>query len=96
MWARWERSPYLQHYSELLKSQYLGPELILARQQTRIAELLTHAYRTTDFWRNRLDGIGLIPADSNVVARWYRSGGSCDSWQCLRPCRERRRASPPC
>jgi hypothetical protein len=60
-WAVWERSPYLRRYRRLLRTQFDSPEVIRQRQWETIVSLLDHAYRTTRFWRGRLDVAGLEP-----------------------------------
>jgi phenylacetate-CoA ligase len=61
LWARWERSPYLQHYLLLRRTQFDAPEVIRSRQWQLLSSLLRHAYSTTPFWRQRLDQAGLHP-----------------------------------
>ncbi len=58
-WAAWERSPYLRHYRRLLRTQYDGPDTIRQRQWARIEHLVAHAWRTSPFWRQRLEAAGL-------------------------------------
>lgn len=58
-WATWERSPYLRHHRQLLRTQFDPPEAILRWQWERVESLLVHAYRTTRFWRRRLQEAGL-------------------------------------
>ncbi len=60
-WAAWERSPYLRHYRRLKKTQYDTPEVIQERQWQKVEQLIDHAYRTTGFYRQRLDSVGLAP-----------------------------------
>jgi phenylacetate-CoA ligase len=60
-WAAWERSPYLRHCRRLQRSQYHSPQRIRQDQWERIGQLLQHAYRTTRFWRERLDQSRLAP-----------------------------------
>ena len=60
-WAWWERSPYLRHYRRFLCTQFGRPKVIRERQWSQIKQLLAHAYDTTPFWRERLDGAGLAP-----------------------------------
>ncbi len=63
LWAAWERSPYLSHYKRLLKTQYDPPDVVRARQTERIREMVRHAYRTSKFWKERFDSLGLKPED---------------------------------
>jgi len=60
-WAAWERSPYLRHHRQLLRTQFEPPEVVRSRQWQRVESLLMHAYRTTRFWRSRLQEAGLEP-----------------------------------
>lgn len=61
LWARWEGSPYLAHYRRLLRTQYDPPGVVRVRQLAAVTDLLRHAYKTTPFWRQRLDGAGMRP-----------------------------------
>jgi phenylacetate-CoA ligase len=61
LWAMWEHSPYLRHYRRLLGTQFDPPEAIGRRQCEKVVTLLDHAYRTTRFWRARLQEAGLEP-----------------------------------
>ncbi|MBU4272656.1 MAG: phenylacetate--CoA ligase family protein [Planctomycetes bacterium] len=58
-WATWERSPYLRHHRQLVRTQYDPPEAIRRRQWEKLESLLNHAYQTTRFWRSRLQEAGL-------------------------------------
>ncbi len=60
-WAAWERSPYLRHQRRLLRTQFDPPQVIRQRQWEQIARLIEHAYRTTRFWKLRLERAGLTP-----------------------------------
>jgi phenylacetate-CoA ligase len=60
-WAAWERTPYLRHLRRLRRTQFDAPELIRRRQWERLSSLLEHAYRTTSFWRERFQAVGLMP-----------------------------------
>jgi phenylacetate-CoA ligase len=62
-WAIWEWSPYLKQCEKLRKTQY-GDRESLQGNQWRLAEsLLSHAYRTTPFWRSRFEEANLTPGD---------------------------------
>lgn len=63
LWAKWEKSPYLSHYKRLLKTQYDPPEMIRERQTQKMREMLSHAYSTCKFWKERFDSLGLKPND---------------------------------
>jgi phenylacetate-CoA ligase len=63
LWARWERSPYLQCYDILQCTQYDHPDRIREGQLQAIIDLLQHAYASTSFWRARLDWSGIRPQD---------------------------------
>lgn len=69
-WAAWERSPYLRHYRQLLRSQFDAPEVIRRGQWESITELLNHAYYTTDFYRARLQAAGLRPEEVDSFDRF--------------------------
>jgi phenylacetate-CoA ligase len=60
-WAVWERTPYLRQYRQLLRTQFDSPGSIRQVQWKKIDRLLDHAYRTTRFWKTRLDEAGLSP-----------------------------------
>jgi phenylacetate-CoA ligase len=62
-WSIWERSPYIIHYSRLLRSQYDRQEVIQQRQWKKVKELLNHAYRTVPFWKVRFEQAGITPDD---------------------------------
>jgi phenylacetate-CoA ligase len=63
LWAWHERSPYLRHYRKLRRTQYDAPEAIADRQWLALQRLLTHAYETVPFYRQRLDQTGIHPTD---------------------------------
>ena len=63
LWAMWEKSPYLSVYRQLLKTQYDPPDVIRQRQTERMREIITHAYKTCNFWKERFDGVGVKPED---------------------------------
>ena len=58
-WALWEHSPYLRHRRRLLRTQFDPPETIRRRQWERLHSLVEHASATTDFWRSRLQEVGV-------------------------------------
>jgi len=45
MWAKYERSPYLEHLKYLDKSQYLDSETISQIQWEKIRSLVEHSYK---------------------------------------------------
>lgn len=63
LWAMKERSPYLQHYKNLLRTQYRPLDEVLQNQWNRLKSLLEHAYAHTRFYRERFDSQGITPAD---------------------------------
>jgi phenylacetate-CoA ligase len=63
LWARWERSSYLNHHRQLELTQYDSLQVIQARQFSRLRALLTHAYETVPFYCDQWRRIGLYPAD---------------------------------
>jgi phenylacetate-CoA ligase len=60
-WAAWERSPYLRHCRRLRRTQFDRPDAIRQRQWQAIARIVRHAHETAPFWRERLDGSGVLP-----------------------------------
>ena len=69
-WAAWERSPYLRHYRKLIRTQYDPPATIRLHQWKKIAAILEHAYRTTRFYRERFDAVGLRPDQIDSFERF--------------------------
>lgn len=63
LWANKERSPYLKHYKRFLRTQYRPLEQVREDQWTRLKSLLDHAYAHTGFYRDRMDSLGITPAD---------------------------------
>jgi phenylacetate-CoA ligase len=63
LWACWERSDYLRHYRQMLKTQYDPPDVIISRQTSKMREIIYHAYNTCKFWRERFDSLNLKPED---------------------------------
>ena len=63
LWARWERSDYLQHARNLRRTQFDSIDVIRARQWEAVRRIAEHAYRTTEFYRSRFHSAGLTPAD---------------------------------
>ncbi|MDR1960235.1 MAG: hypothetical protein LBQ54_14540 [Planctomycetaceae bacterium] len=63
LWAKWEKSPYLSHYKRFLKTQYAPLETIRESQTAKMREIVTHAYRTCPFWRERFDSCSIKPSD---------------------------------
>src|SRR5262249_19903471 len=61
LWARWERSPYLRHYAQLLRTQYDDPETIRSRQWAALQAMLQHAYASVPFYRERFDRCRIHP-----------------------------------
>lgn len=61
-WAWWEGSPYLSHYRDLKRTQYLPTEKIKELQWQKLTGILDHAYAGSAFYRQRLDELGLKPA----------------------------------
>jgi len=62
LWARWERSPYLLHYRRLQRAQYDSPVSIRAKQWRALQKIVTHAFDTVPFYRDRWQQAGLCPA----------------------------------
>lgn len=63
LWAMKERSPYLRHYRNFLRTQYRPLDAVRQDQWTRLKKLLDHAYAHTRFYRERLDELGITPND---------------------------------
>jgi phenylacetate-CoA ligase len=63
LWAKWEKSPYLDHYRRLRRTQYDSPELIRERQWESVRNLLVHAFGSAPFYRERFRELGLHPRD---------------------------------
>lgn len=61
LWAKWERSPYLQHLKYLEKSQYFDEEKIREIQWGKIKKLLDHAYSNCEYYKKRFDRQGTHP-----------------------------------
>jgi phenylacetate-CoA ligase len=61
LWARWEGSSYLEHYRQLLRTQYDDPETIRDRQWATLKAVLRHAYDTVPFYRQRFDESAIHP-----------------------------------
>jgi phenylacetate-CoA ligase len=67
-WAMWERSRYLVHFRHLLQTQFDRPEIICSRQDSALRAIVEHAWKTSPFWRDRLNTAGLRPSDVATVA----------------------------
>ncbi len=63
LWARWEGSPYLHQYRELLDSQYLPVEKLRELQWSKMKPLLEHAYEKSPFYRRRFTQAGVVPGE---------------------------------
>ncbi len=63
LWAWHEKSPYLRHYENFLRTQYRPLDRVREDQWTRLKSLLAHAYAHTPFYRARFDEHGLRPED---------------------------------
>ncbi len=61
LWAMKEKSPYLRHYRNFLRTQYRPLDEVRRDQWTRLKGLLDHAYRHTRYYRERLDKLGVTP-----------------------------------
>jgi phenylacetate-CoA ligase len=51
------------YYRELKQSQWLGPEKVRELQQRKLRRLISHAYHHVGYYRQRMDELGLRPAD---------------------------------
>ncbi|HEY2841138.1 MAG TPA: hypothetical protein VGJ26_18425 [Pirellulales bacterium] len=54
------------------QTQWLSAEELLERQIPQLGRLLSHAYATTSFYRNRLDSVGLPPEAVTGPDKWRR------------------------
>jgi phenylacetate-CoA ligase len=61
--ARRAGSRHLRYLRELERTQFDDPEVIRARQTLAVKRLLTHAYETVPFYRDRFDRVGFRPGD---------------------------------
>jgi phenylacetate-CoA ligase len=59
IWACWERSPYLQNYRRLCRTQYDSPETIQTRQLQALHSIVRHAYETVPYYRERWKQAGI-------------------------------------
>lgn len=63
LWAKWERTQYLEYYKYLVKSQYFSEEKIREIQWGKIKKLLHHAYNNCKFYKKSFDDSGITPED---------------------------------
>jgi phenylacetate-CoA ligase len=63
LWAKWERSPYLEHLKYLEKSQYFSIEQIREIQWQKIKRLLNHAYNNCKYYKEKFDKEYVHPND---------------------------------
>ena len=63
LWAKWERSPYLQHLKYLEESQYFSEEEITEIQWEKIKHLLDHAYNNCQYYKRKFDRESFHPND---------------------------------
>jgi len=63
LWAKWEGSPYLRQYKELLSTQYLPVEQLRAQQWLKMKPLLEYAYKYSTFYRQRFVDAGVVPGE---------------------------------
>jgi len=66
-WAAWERSPYLRHSRLLRKTQFDKPVTIRNRQWNALRSMIDHAYEKTEFYRSRLQCVGMTPEDIDSI-----------------------------
>lgn len=72
LWARWEGSPYLRHYRQLVRTQFDSPEVIEARQWEALRTMLSHAYATVPFYRERFYQAGVRPEEIQSLADYQQ------------------------
>lgn len=63
LWAKWERSPYLNHLKYLEKSQYFSMEQIREIQLQNINKLLHHAYNNCTYYQKSFKSAQIHPDD---------------------------------
>lgn len=63
LWAKWERSPYLEHLKYLERSQYFSIEQIRDIQWQKIKKLLDHAYKHCAHYRKSFEKAHILPDD---------------------------------
>src|SRR5690606_6292275 len=65
---KWMISRQARKYYFLLKqTQYLSPMEMRALQETRLRDLLNHAYHNVPYYRDRFDEAGLHPTDIESI-----------------------------
>ena len=63
LWAKWEKSDYLDHIEYLKIFQYISPEEIEKTQWQKIKALLDHAYENCPYYKKLFNKIKLHPND---------------------------------
>lgn len=67
LWAKWEKSDYLNHFEYLRMFQYASTEEIEKTKWQKIKALLDHAYKNCSYYNKLLNKMQLHPND---IARW--------------------------
>lgn len=62
LWARWEKSAYLEHIDFLNKNQYRSAEDIKREQEQKLSAILTHAYKNCPYYQTILSRVSADPA----------------------------------
>ena len=67
LWARYEKSPYLQVAARLEREQFQSRDERHARQLQQLRVMLEHAYTSTVFYRERFRACGFEPRDLRCI-----------------------------
>ena len=67
LWAKWEKSDYLNHIEYLKMFQYVSPEEIKKTQWQKIKALLNHAYENCLYYNELFNKMHLHPRD---IVNW--------------------------
>ena len=71
LWAKWEKSRYLQYYEEQKRFQYLDRNYIQADQFKRLKQLINHAYENCSFYKSYYSSRDIHPED---IRQWSDFG----------------------
>jgi phenylacetate-CoA ligase len=59
------KTPFLNYWEELERTQYLPEKLIVEKQQQRLRDLLRYVWNNNAFYRSRLEGAGITSETLN-------------------------------
>jgi phenylacetate-CoA ligase len=68
LWARWEKSAYLEHIAFLNKNQYRPSEDINREQRQKLSAVLSHAYQNCPYYQTIFSRVCRDPAQ--IMARF--------------------------